>query len=251
MKRGMLIVMLLLVFGQVFAVDPKTEIDRANKAYAVGSYSTAADLYLKVVSAGFESPGLYYNLGNACYKMGEYPRSILWYERARRLDPGNEDILYNLNVANTKISDKIEPIPDLFYKKWYRAMVQMLPTDTYAILALSAWIAGLGFLVMFVVSRVLVIRKIGLWSGLGLLLAGFLFLAMAWSGYSSFRSESEAIVFAPTINVKSSPDDKSTDLFVLHEGTKVRLLDQISGWYEIRIANGSVGWLPASSLEKI
>jgi tetratricopeptide (TPR) repeat protein len=208
-------------------------------------------LYQKIVDAGFASPELYFNMGNTCFKMNDYARAILWYERGKRLDPGNEDINFNLNVANTKISDKIEPLPELFYKRWYNGLVLFFAFDTWAMMGVCMFIAGLFCLVLYLASRVLILRKLGFWSALGLFFLALFTLFFAWNGYRYAQSASEAIVFAPTITVKSSPDDKSTDLFVLHEGTKVRLLDNISGWYEIRIANGSVGWLPNSSLEKI
>jgi tetratricopeptide (TPR) repeat protein len=224
---------------------------KGNKAYSAGSYSRAVEYYIKVIEAGYESPALFYNIGNSYFKMNDYPSAILWYERAKRIEPGNEDIDFNLNVANTKISDKIEPLPELFYKRWFNGLVQLFSVDTWATFGIAMFIGGLLCGILYLVSHVLILRKIGFWLGFGLLLMAGLSLAFAWSGYSFTKATEEAIVFAPTITVKSSPDDKSTDLFVVHEGTKVRLLDQISGWYEIRIVNGSVGWLPATSLEKI
>ena len=226
-------------------------VAKANKAYVAGAFESAVASYLKVTETGYGSPELYYNLGNAYFKMNNYPKAVLWYERARRLDPSSEDINYNLSVANTKISDKIEPLPELFLKRWYRNFLLIFPLDIWAMICVLAFIAGLSGMVLYIVSRVLILRKIGFWSGTVLLLVAVISLALSWNVYSLSRSTSEAIVFSPTITVKSSPDDKSTDLFVLHEGTKVTLLDNISGWYEIRIANGSVGWLPVNSLEKI
>lgn len=235
----------------LLANDQNQIILKANKAYSASSYTEAVELYSKVVESGFEAPELYYNLGNSYFKMNDYASAILWYERAKRLDPGNEDIEFNLNVANTKISDKIEPLPELFYKRWFYGLVLLLPIDTWATLALILLVAGLAGLVLFLASRVLIIRKIGFWSGALFLLFSISFLALSWSGKMYLTTTSYAVVFSPTITVKSSPDDKSTDLFVVHEGTKVILLDNIGGWYEIRIANGSVGWLPVNSLVKI
>jgi len=226
-------------------------ITKANKAYTAGSYTTAADLYNKVVVAGYEAPELFYNLGNTYFKMNDYAHAILWYERAKRLNPGNEDIDFNLNVANTKISDKIEPLPELFYKRWFNGVLQLFSVDAWATIGIVLFIAGLLAGVLYLASHILILRKIGFWSAFGLLFLAIFFLIFAWSSYIFTKSTTEAIVFAPTITVKSSPDDKSTDLFVVHEGTKVRLIDNINGWYEIRIANGSVGWLPLTSLEKI
>jgi tetratricopeptide (TPR) repeat protein len=250
-KPFSILTILLVSVITTFASVEQVNLAKANKAYSAGSYTAAADLYQKIVDAGYVSPELYYNLGNASFKMNEYSRAILWYERAKRLDPGDEDINYNLNVANTKISDKIEPLPELFYKRWYNGLVQAFSIDTWARILVFLFLAGLLCLILYLTSRVLILRKIGFWSALVMFFLSFSALVFAWSGHSFTKSTSEAIVFAPTITVKSSPDEKSTDLFVLHEGAKVRLLDNISGWYEIRIANGSVGWLPNNSLEKI
>lgn len=251
MKQYTILIVLLLAALAGHSSGQMDMVVKANKAYSAGSYSTAADLYKKVVAAGYEAPELYYNLGNTCFKMNDYAHAILWYERARRLDPGNEDVEFNLNVANTKISDKIEPLPVMFYKRWFNGFLQMFPVDTWAAIGIAMLIAGLLCGVLYLASQILVLRKIGFWCGFGLLFLAIVSLTMAWSSDSFTKSTSEAIVFAPTITVKSSPDDKSTDLFVVHEGTKVRLVDNINGWYEIRIANGSVGWLPVTALEKI
>ena len=251
MRRMILLFILCSLAVSGFSSDQQDNIVKANKAYSAGSYSIAADLYEKVVKAGYEAPELFYNLGNSCFKMNDYARAILWYERAKRLDPGNEDINFNLNVASTKISDKIEPLPELFYKRWINGLVQLFSVDAWASIGIFMFIAGLLFGLLYVASRILILRKIGFWLAISLLFFATVSLLLAWSGYNFAKSTTEAIVFAPTITVKSSPDEKSTDLFVVHEGTKVKLLDNISGWFEIRIVNGSVGWLPASSLEKI
>jgi tetratricopeptide (TPR) repeat protein len=251
MKPVTFLIIFLFAVNTAFSSAEQVILTKANKAYSVGSYTVAADLYQKVITAGFASPELYYNMGNTYFKMNDYARAVLWYERARRLDPGSEDINFNLNVANTKISDKIEPLPELFYKRWFNSLVQLFSVDTWAMICIVMFITGLLGFVLYVASRVLLLRKIGFWAAFGLLFLSISAGSMAWCGYHYTITASEAIVFAPTITVKSSPDEKSTDLFVLHEGTKVRLLDNISGWYEIRISNGSVGWLPQTSLEKI
>jgi tetratricopeptide (TPR) repeat protein len=251
MKPYFILLLLLCTTLSGYPVSQRDYIFKGNKAYSAGSYSTAVEMYKKVTDAGFESPELFYNIGNAYFKMNDFASAILWYERAKRIDPANEDIDFNLNVANTKISDKIEPLPELFYKRWFNALIQFFSVDVWASICVVLFIAGLLCGILYLSSRVLVLRKIGFWLGFGLLAMAGLSFVFSWSSYSFTKATTEAIVFAPTITVKSSPDDKSTDLFVVHEGTKVRLLDNISGWYEIRIANGSVGWLPATSLEKI
>ncbi|MDP1623743.1 MAG: tetratricopeptide repeat protein [Bacteroidales bacterium] len=251
MKLCLILLLVQVVSFTSFGSVQRDNIVRGNQAYSAGSYTMAAEQYKKVVDAGYESPELFYNVGNTYFKMNDYASAILWYERARRLDPGNEDINFNLIVANTKISDKIEPLPVVFYKRWFTGVVQIFSVDIWAIMGVCMFIAGLFSLLLYIASRVLLLRKIGFWLGNGLFILTAFALIFAWNGYRYSKLTNEAIVFAPTITVKSSPDDKSTDLFVLHEGAKVSLLDNISGWYEIRIANGSVGWLPETSLEKI
>ena len=244
---------LLFVFASLtlFADQQQVYIQQANKAYSAGSYAEAATLYKKVVLTGFESPDLYYNLGNTFFKLNDFANAILWYERAKRLDPGNEDIDFNLKVANNKIADKIEPLPELFYKRWIKGIIGLFPVDTWAGTAIVLFIIGLSAGILYLTSRVLFLRKIGFWLGLAAIFLALCTLTIAWSGYHDLKNQKQAIIFAPTVTIKSSPDEKSVDLFVLHEGTKVDLLDQIGNWLEIRIANGSVGWIQSGSLEII
>lgn len=244
-------ILVIYGIGPAHAVNHQELVLKANKAYGAGDFTKAAEIYKSVVDAGFESSYLYYNLGNAYYKLQDYPNAILFYERARKLDPGNEDIDFNLNVANTKISDKIEPVPELFYKRWIKGLVLFFPVDTWALLAvLLLGIAMTGF-VLYLVTRILLLRKAGFWAGVVLFVASLFCLVFSWSGNRYLMSNETGIIFTPTVTVKSSPDENSTDLFVVHEGTKVLLLDNINGWYEIKIANGSVGWLPNSTLVRI
>ena len=251
MKRLVLLIGIVFSAFGGYSAGEQELVVRGNKAYSAGAYTDAVNSYKKVIALGWESPELYYNLGNAFFKLNDLPNAVLWYERAQRLAPGNEDIDYNLKVANGKIADKIEPLPEMFYKRWYFSLVQLFSVDGWAWIGVIFFLLALCSAMVYFAARVLIFRKIGFWSSLATLALALFFFLFAWSGYRSIQSAREAIVFTPTITVKSSPDDKSTDLFVVHEGTKVRLLDNISGWYEIRIANGSVGWLPASSLEQI
>lgn len=234
-----------------YAQDPQTLVKEANKAYSEGLYTDAREAYQQVTDAGWESPILYYNLGNACFKLNDYPHAILWYERALRLDPGNEDILYNLNVANSKIADRIEPLPTLFYVRWYQGLVGLFSVTAWAVQTIIYFILTLISALLYLYTRHILLRKSGFWGGILFLALTFLTLLFSVSGSHHVRNVREAILFEPTITVKSSPDAKGVDLFPLHEGTRVQLIDQIGTWYEIRIANGSVGWLPAEALEEI
>lgn len=251
MKQIIGIVLMMCLSGYLYAGDEQLLIQKGNKAYSLENYQEAVQYFRNVTDRGLEAPELYYNLGNSYFKMNDFPAAILWYERAKRLDPSNEDIIFNLNVANTKISDKIEPLPEMFYQRWFRAVVQLASIDGWAKFGVILFIIGLFSGILYLASGILALRKIGFGVGIILIILALFSFLFSWSGYTRKQSTNEAIIFTPTITVKSSPDEKSTDLFVVHEGTKIILLDHIGNWYEIRIANGSVGWLPATVLEKI
>jgi tetratricopeptide (TPR) repeat protein len=251
MKKISLNILLLFLACLTYATESQVVIAKANKAYNDGLYPLAIEQYKAVLKSGLESPELYYNLGNAFYKQNDYASAILYYEKAMKLDPSSEDINFNLNVTNSKIADKIEPLPELFYKRWYRSVVEMMPVDSWAWKGIIFLVIALSGGALYYISRRLLLRKIGFWTGLVCLFCSVFSLSFAYQGYQTYRNNKEAVIFTPTVTLKSSPDEKSIDLFVLHEGTKVRVIDNIGTWYEIRIPNGSVGWLPVSSVERI
>ena len=247
------IFMLILNFISVtsHASEYQLLIAKGNNAYSSGNYKEAVNIYTSLFSQGLESPDLFYNLGNSWFKLNDIPHAILWYERAKRLDPGNEDVSFNLNVANSRITDKIEPLPEFFLRRWLKAVTDFFSTDSWAVAGITCVIAALFLFFLYIASRVLLIRKLGFWAGFSALFLSFIFLAFAWSSYNSLKSDRSAIITNPTVTVKSSPDEKSTDIFVIHEGCKIQLIDHIGSWYEIRIVNGSVGWVKQENFEKI
>ena len=251
MKKNVLLVVVLLMALFSHATENQLIIAKANKAYTDGLFTNAVDLYKQVLTSGNESWELYYNLGNSYYKMNDFASAILYYEKAKKLDPGNEDINFNLKVTNNKIADKIEPLPELFYKRLYRNVVELFPVDIWARITILTLILSLFFALFYVMSQRVFLRKMGFWTGILFFILSLVSVHFAIQNYKTLQNNTEAIIFTPTVTIKSSPDEKSIDLFVLHEGTKVNILDNIGNWYEIRIANGSVGWLPVSSLEKI
>ncbi len=250
--KGLILIMILTVISLTAnASEYQLLLAKGNSAYSSGNYKEAANTYNSLVSQGLESPYLYYNLGNTYYKLNDIAHAILWYERAKRLDPGNEDVNFNLIVTNNKITDKIEALPDFFLKRWFKAVTDMYSTDAWAVAGIAGLILALSVFCLYIASRVLMIRKLGFWAGFSILFLSLIFLMFAWTSYNSRKSEQSAIVTNPTVTVKSSPDEKSTDIFVIHEGSKIQLIDHIGNWYEIRIVNGSVGWVQQENFEKI
>lgn len=223
----------------------------ANELYRGVKYAEAARAYEQIVANGYESAALYYNLGNAWYKAGNVPAAILNFERAKRLAPGDEDVLHNLALANLRIVDRIEPMPRLFFVEWWDALIGSASASGWGTAAIASLWAAVLLIAAYRLLRGRLAQRLTLVPGILLVLfALFAFTAGGIQGGRE-RSESEAILFAPTAPVKSAPDAQSTDLFVLHEGVRVDLLDEVGGWRKVRLADGKVGWLPSVDLRII
>ena len=222
--------------------------EQANVAYNSGNYDSAMILYEQILATDVESVSLYYNMGNAYYKMREYPMAIYYYEKALKLDPSNDDVQTNLAIANRAIVDKIEPMPQSFLVKGWRNARAMLSGDHWAWCSIVFFALLLFAAFLFLRSRKVGLRKFGFFAGLVFLLAFCLSVVFAVQLKKTSLEQDQAIIMTPTVTVKSSPSETSVDLFVLHEGTKVSLLETSNGWNKIRIANGSIGWLEADKM---
>jgi tetratricopeptide (TPR) repeat protein len=233
----------------MFAINPDSLLVTANNAYNQGLYDSAINTYNKVISDGIESGELYYNMGNAYYKNNDVASAILYFEKAKKLLPNDEDIQYNLNIANSMIVDKIEKVPELFYNTWWNHLYNIMDTDTWTIFALISFaflVIAIGF---FIISRQRSSRKLSFYIGVLILVITIASSAMAYQKYYFSIENKEAIVFDSSITIKSSPTQNSVDLFVIHEGTKVKIIDSIDNWTEIKIQNGSTGWLPNKAIK--
>lgn len=242
-KHTLLILVLLASFVAKAQQSAEQWFEQANAAYSAGNYDTAIILYNNVVSSELESVPLYFNMGNTYYKMREYPMAIYCYEKALKLDPSNEDVRTNLAIANLAIVDKIEEVPQSFIVKGWNGLKTSLSGSQWTILSLAAFALLLVSAYLFLRARRTGMRKLGFFAGLLFALVFALSVLFAAQMKHASFSEDQAIIMTPTVTVKSSPSDASVDLFVLHEGTKVQILDQTDGWNKIKIANGSMGWL--------
>ena len=244
MKRYTLLIYMLAIMGWVFAQNPTDEwFVQANTAYNSGDYETAVEFYEKILATDMESVPVYYNMGNAYYKMREYPKAIYSYEKALKLDPSNEEVRTNLEIANLAIVDKIEPVPQSFIERWWCSLRAMCSSDRWAWWSVAAFALLLVCLFMFLRSRRVGLRKLGFFMGVFFLIVFALSVVFAAQLKHAAITQDQAIIMTPTVTVKSSPSDEGVDLFVLHEGTKVSVLETSNGWNKVRIANGSVGWL--------
>jgi tetratricopeptide (TPR) repeat protein len=241
----------MFVTSAMFAEGNDSLIEKGNKAYTGKFYEQALDCYLKVVKSNREAAALYYNIGNTYYKLNDYPSAILYYEKAKKLSSGDEDINFNLKVANNKITDKIEAIPEFFVLRWYNSAANFLSFNKWAIIGIILFVMFLGILSLYLFSRSLRLRKFAFWCSAVMLFCSIVCFVFAQTQYSSINNTTEAIIFSPSVTAKSSPDANSTDLFVMHEGSKVRVIDNVGEWSEIKLANGSVGWVNTSVFKVI
>lgn len=225
--------------------------DRANTAYINADYRTAIENYERILDRGMTSAKLYYNLANACFKSDRLGEAIVGYRRALRLAPGDEDIRYNLSVARARTKDNIEAIPEFFVGAWLRALRHTMGCTAWSIVSLAAWAVLLGCLLCYLLSQRMVLRKAGFYGMLAAFAAG---VATTWFALAERREmldRDEAVVMVSSTAVKSSPDRSATDLFVLHEGTEVRVTGRLDRWCEVVIADGKKGWVEEHKIETI
>lgn len=250
--RSLVIVCLSFYFICFCVADEATvQFEQANQLYRNGDFQQAALMYEQIVKNGYESGPLFYNLGNAYFKLHSIPAAILNYERAKRLSPRDEDIAYNLRLCNLRVVDKIDAIPPLFFLEWWHNFVNLLSSNEWGLLAvILLWCVVLSGAV-FLVSHSFILRRVTfLFSFLSLLVCIVSIVGMIQRSRIE-RSDQQAIVFSQSVAVKSAPDIQSTDLFVLHEGVKVELLDGVASWKKIRLPDGKVGWMPVDGFQVI
>ena len=226
-------------------------MDKANQAYKVKKYEEASQLYLSVYNQGETSPSLCYNLGNCFFKLNDFSKSILWYERAQRLAPNDEDIDFNLNVARMKIVDKSDKMPAVFFVNWWNGFLRLFSATTWGIFSLLLFVGFLATLSVFLFSNSILLRKSSFYGTIAFLVLFSVSSLAALMQRNSILNTKELIVMQPSCNVKSSPDENSTLLFVVHEGIKVSQTDEVGEWIEIKLDNGTKGWIKKADAEVI
>jgi tetratricopeptide (TPR) repeat protein len=250
------ILLALLLFSLISLGTPSNTQDESRytegiQSYTEGDYEKALERWLEIYNAGYRSAELAYNIGNAYYKSDNIPGALLFYERARLLKPSDEDINYNLMIARTRVVDRFEEIPELFFIKWFNFVSLSLSSNGWAKISLVSFILSLLLLSLYIYSSNYRLKVLGFWTALLFLI--FSISTFAFSNRNKFLvyEGNKAIIFSPAVSGKSSPDNSGTDLFMIHEGTRVTVEDAVGEWYEIRLSDGNKGWVPANTLEII
>ena len=224
----------------------------ANEAYAEGRWADAVKDYEMISEMGLESASLYCNTGNAFFKDGNVPMAILYYERALKIDPSYADARYNLELMNAAIQDRIDPVPEFILKVWMRDACYIMDSDAWAVCFLVFFALTLAMALVFLLAPSAGGRRAGFFSGIIMLILAVFSVSFAIWQKNDYVNADEAVVMRPVASVKSSPaTESSTDLFILHEGTKVKIVDEVGRWNNIELADGRQGWLPSEDVEVI
>ena len=251
-ERGVRLPILILAIASLLPLAASAASKaEADSAYARGNYQEAIKGYESLLKQG-ASAEIYYNLGNAYYRTENITRAVLNYERALLLSPGDGDIRFNLQIARSKTIDKIVPESEMFFVTWYRSLVNIMSVDGWGRMALVSLALVIVLFLVYLFSARVWMQKVGFFGGGALLVVFALSNIFAWQQSQNLLYRKGAIVVAPSVTVKSTPAQNGTDLFILHEGTKVVITDgSMKDWREIRLADGKKGWLESKKIELI
>jgi tetratricopeptide (TPR) repeat protein len=248
MKNILYILLALTSFG--FAQNDQL-FEKANTLYNSENYNDAILIYDQILSTKQHSVALYFNKANAHYKLNQIAESVYNYEKALQLDPSNQDVLTNLAFANNMRIDKIDVIPTTGFSKLFTAFVNMVSFDTWAVFAVVFVLLFVGCFVLYSTSKYASKKRLYFAFSLAGLFLTLLSIVFAYKQESNVKNTKYAIVFAEESKVKSEPKFNSDDAFILHEGTKVKVLEAFDGWVKIQLQNGSVGWIIKNEIKNL
>jgi tetratricopeptide (TPR) repeat protein len=255
-KGHAVVLMLLMLMPAAVSAQNDSYVDSlwnaANAAYAEGRWADAVRNYEMISGMGLESASLYCNTGDAFFKDGNVPKAILYYERALKLDPSYADARFNLELVNSAIQDRIDPVPEFILKVWARDICYVMDSNAWAVCFIVFLAMTLEMVLLFILAPSAGGRRAGFFVGILMLVCAIFSISFSVWQKKDYMNADDAVVMRPVASVKSSPSaESSTDLFILHEGTKVRILDQVGRWNNIELADGRQGWLPSEDIEVI
>ena len=225
--------------------------NNADTEYQKGNYQQAIRDYEEILKNG-ESAEIYFNLGNAYYRTDNITKAVLNYERARLLSPGDDDINFNLQFARSKTIDKITPESEMFFVTWYKSLVNFTSVDNWAKTGILCIVMALLLVLLYLFGPQLMLRKIGFFGGLAFFVIFLLSNLFAFQQKQALDNRTGAIIISPSVNIKKTPAKNSTDQFVLHEGTRVDIIDKgMTDWRCIRVGDGREGWIETKAIEEI
>jgi len=246
-----LMIVFVLFCGSILPGNIDGQIQQAGNYYRNGEFDKAIQIYEELRSEGYEGLSLYFNLANSYYRIGRLGYAILNYERALKNSPSDEDVKHNLAFASLSTVDRIQPLPTFFLFEWWESILASLSVNGWTYIAYSLYIILMIFIVIYFFARTIFQQKLILFSGLGILVIFFISASLLVVKINREETVIGGVVIEQSTTVKTSPDPQSTDAFVIHEGLKVNLEDQLDEWVKIRLADGKVGWVENSTVARI
>ncbi len=238
-----LLTLLIAMTSNSFAFKFEDVLKKGNEFYKNEQYEKAIDEYKSVLDQGYESVGLYYNIGNSYYKLGKIGYAILYYEKALKLNPDDEDVNYNLKIAKAHTVDKIKEVPQIFLVKWWDGILAALTLSGWATVAaifFLFFILSVGF---YYLSKSITVRRFSFIAGAFLISLFVLNVFVLFAKYDREVKTQFGVVVTNVVTVKQAPDEKSADAFIVHEGLKFRIEDSLDNWVKVRLPDGKVGWM--------
>lgn len=235
----------------VLAGELENLFAKGNDYYLKGNYEETINIFESIVEKGFEGKSLYYNLGNAYFRVGKLGLAILYYEKAKKLAPSDEDINYNLAFADSKIVDKIETLPRFFIFDWWENLLALLSVSGWTYLSYFFYLLTLISIACYYFARSLKTQRISFYGGIAVLFLLVIFTLLLVVNYNREVNVRYAVITNQEAVTKFSPDQNSKDAFIVHEGLKVKAEDTLNDWTKIKLIDGKVGWVKNNNLKII
>ncbi|NNG27984.1 MAG: hypothetical protein HKM87_10690 [Ignavibacteriaceae bacterium] len=252
LKQFIIIVLFFIVSaGAVSAIQLDELMKQGGDYYRNGEYDRAIETYEEILNDGYQGTALFYNLANSYYRIGKLGYAILNYERALKFSSSDEDVKHNLSFANLSTVDRIQPLPKFFIFDIWETILGTFSVNSWSYLAYILYIVFLLFIAYYFFAKTIFQQKVILFSGLGVLILFILTVSLLVVKINRETIEKNGVIVVQSVTVKTSPDIKSTDTFVIHEGLKVRLEDKLDDWVKIRLADGKIGWILAENAGEI
>jgi len=249
MKNYILVSIFFLISIFAKADEANTFWQLANHAYQNKNYEAATHLYDSMFKKNIVNAELYYNAGNAYFKNHKLGMAVWCFEKAYQQSPNDNDIETNLKIARLKLVDKIDTVPEFILFKWWHLFINLLPLKVWSVLSvLFLWIMLCGWLLYYFTFNYVILGKRLIWMGLFL---GLIFLGISFISNKNIASEKFAIVISTNTTIKSAPDETSSDLFVIHEGLKLKLIKTNGNWVNVAVADGKIGWCNSADLKNL
>lgn len=235
----------------VSAQSPEAMLMRGNEFYKAKNYNKAIEIYEGLIEQGFESSVLFYNTGNAYYRTGKLGFAILYYEKALKLSPSDEDIKHNLALANLQTADRIETLPKFFLFQWWEALLGLFSVSGWTYVSYIFYIIVLASVVLYFFVRRTDWQKKSVYAFLVSIVLLFLSISILIVKLNREENVKHGVIVENIVTAKSSPDNRSNDAFVIHEGLKVKVEDKVDNWLKIRLDDGKIGWLTQNTIKII